>query len=65
MKKADKIKKAIEALEALRGGQEGGDPEMAHFKAEEILCAHLIATGSKEVVAAFERTRERVGFQYA
>jgi len=57
---------AIEALEALRA-LEGGDKEIDHSSADDILLAFLRNhdPACKDVANAYDDARERIGFWYA
>lgn len=56
-----KIYEAVDKLNAL----DGGDPEMEHGEAEEILLNLLNHFGANDASDAFKRAAERVDFWYA
>lgn len=53
------------AVQKLEEMQSGTDEEIAHGDADEILLSVLRFSGQREVVAAYEAARDRVGFWYA
>ena len=42
-----------DAIEKLKAEQESGDTEMAHSRADDVLCDLLISLGYKDVVAEY------------
>jgi hypothetical protein len=55
----------MKAIGELNSMKPGDDPEIAHGRAEEILCEYLTAIGAKELANAFDEAVGRVGFWYA
>jgi len=54
-----------EAIKELDSFLEGTDEEIAHSRADDVLCAYLRANGGSAVAEAYETCRTRVGFWYA
>ena len=50
-----------EAVDELERLEYSDDPEVAHFRADQVLCALLEAEGWPEVVAAWERVPKSYG----
>lgn len=57
--------KREDAIAELNAMNEGGDNEIAHGRADDILISVLKAEGLSDLAAAWERAANRVGFWYA
>jgi hypothetical protein len=56
---------SLEAVEMLYSWAEGSDEEIVHAQADKVLLSRLLELGDGEVVAAYQKAKERVGFWYA
>lgn len=54
-----------EAITELNSMPAGGDPEILHGRADNLLCEYLEKTGQVKLATAFREAREQVGFWYA